>query len=652
VAVVAEGFKIVTEIVLHDSATSSLDKITSGFQRVSDEADTALQSISGFGTRLAMQFTGFSGGIFGFLKSAVDASNEFEKLQLGFANVLASNKEFFTGAETFAERMLVGKAAMDAIVLESRKFGLSANELGEFSKGTAQILAPMGLSGTNFNVSTDLSANFLKVIRTLPGLESGQAQGQFVDLLTGNAGDQGRFSQLLFKDAIATFSKDEYGIKNAKDYNSVFKSDPAKALKALSEAMSGLTRHEDELNGFIGLFSSKMTVLKDLFFGFSSVLKPVGDALVKPLKQVLDFVINFVQNDFANVMKRLGNILNVFLDDPKDLIARLIEMKDLGSNAGGAASLVGFMQLISFFATMEKVKSVPALAKISGFIHNLINVPMDFTTKSAGLISIVKVMGRSLGLFSVFLILFQAFSRAVARMKVSDAMGRFGNLVDFWEDLIKVTKRLLAPIDMVVDGLSHIMYILMRLAFTTFNYGSVSEKVGMNFIGMIEFFSRGIIYYMAALKGFIQFYLSVFDQLTLGIKTWITGIVQFIAGLSLDDLSSPGKTLSKFGNAIDPRVAFAGMFNAIGTDVSQIFRETLKNNLISTGTDEDGAPNAKNEVNIGTFQLNQQFREQQNPDRIAFTVKEQMLKTANNARTQGKRTMMSGLNSYSVAGAQ
>jgi hypothetical protein len=134
-----------------------------------------------------------------------------------------------------------------------------------------------------------------------------------------------------------------------------------------------------------------------------------------------------------------------------------------------------------------------------------------------------------------------------------------------------------------------------------------------------------------------------------GIEATISSLFSFIKNTSIKDLVlSPMDTMGKLGDALDPSINFAGMFSNIGDEVMKSYRDTLKNNLVDQGEGKDGAPNSQNIINVGKLEINQDFKEKQNPDRIAFSIKEQLVKTATNARTQATRTSMVQSRGYGV----
>ena len=611
--IAATGFKVVTEFAFESAvASANVGVLQNQVRKLSDTADEALISMQSLGTSFAFSVSGIGGGILGVLEKAIKSSETFSKLQLGFANIIAGNDEFFEGGETFADRMLVAKDAMSEIVKKSQEFSISANELALFSKNIGAILAPVGLSGTNFGTSTDLSANFLKTTRTL-GLDTGSSFGQFQDIVTGNAGGQGRFSRLLFKDAADVFK--EFGVDSAKSFNKLFKKDAPKAIEAVNAAMSKLNRNEEELSGVTNLLSSKLLVIKELFVGIGSILKPLGDIVMKPLKIILDTGIKLLKNQGKTIVKSFADFLGPLIESPKKLVEGLLNARSLAGNVKTAAGITSGLTIgatVGGFASKIPVIG-SGLSKILGPLTALFGS------------GFLAFLGNIIAGFNVLLIPLQGLSRALNRSKIEIFEAWVQNsdrLAIAGAKFLTAIKNIIAPFDILIEGWAQLFGLFIP------GQEAVHSTVGLieSFVGVVSTVGTVIKTTTDSFMFLVKFVVDMFMP--------IVDIFVRLGGIFGDILGALGNLVtfdfSGVGNNLDNIFSsFTGFGDTASSNISDIERGVFDfiNGLFLGNDKSEESAVAKNVVNQNITMENN-FKEVVQPDRIAFTIRDQLSKAA------------------------
>ena len=286
--------------------------------------------------------SGFGKGLLltalGFFAQATFASDDFKKSQLAISNIISANMEFFEGSiGSFTDRMGVARNVMFDIANDAKKFNIPARELLETVKLVSGLTARQGLTGDNFGTARALSANYLK-IATLIGSNPGLAMNQFAGIVTGQAEGGGQFTNRIFKEI--GVEDGQGGIVNtAKEWNKFFKRDKIAAIKELNRAMDQFTKNGDELAARMNTIGALVQRVRDLFSGFGSILRPIGDQIMPQLVKGVNFLITFLETNGAKIGQEIANLIGPMMDNPRAFLERMIQMKNLASDVGKAAGI-------------------------------------------------------------------------------------------------------------------------------------------------------------------------------------------------------------------------------------------------------------------------------------------------------------------------
>jgi len=633
-----EGFKIGAEFVFDAGlASAEIGAVQGKIQQLSGSIDDLLYNAQNFGLNFAASFTGLGGGLIGVFGSAINASDEFKKAQLSFSNIIAANMESFSGnVETFSDRMLSSKNAINDIIKDSRDFVIPAKELLRTTEILGALMAPSGLAGNNFGISRQLSSNFLKSTRSM-GVDPSQSMNQFANIVTGNGSEQGMFSQRLFKEMGISDSEGNI-IKTAKEWNKFFAQDKIKAIDALNTGMDKFTKNADELAGMTNTISAVWQRLMDLFKGFGSILRPLGDVILPVVTEYLNRIINLVKSQGANIVESIAAFIKPIADAPEMFLVRLMQMKNLAKDVSDAAWITGTALSLSHLSSAIKylgktsvgsqvgnlVGKIPFLGAFSKWIFGLLGSIKPIIGLGGGLIA---VLGKLSFLFTGLTVIFQALSRAQAKADI----GNFYNMLFSSDKIVSAGTRIGAafaeimnPIDVIIEGLSDIFVAFIPLAqkgsilVGTLEFlADVMELAGESmreFLGIVMGFVSGIVALIAPLS---QMVASIAEQ----------GPVDYIKGLAT-------------GTSVNP---FEGYGAGSILEAMKNGYDRYSSPYLATGGKDGEKAIAQNNVNIGKVDINNNIKQEVQPDRIAFTMKEQLMKLSENRKgSSGRRGSFSG----------
>ena len=142
---------------------------------------------------------------------------------------------------------------------------------------------------------------------------------------------------------------------------------------------------------------------------------------------------------------------------------------------------------------------------------------------------------------------------------------------------------------------------------------------GVNPLSILEFISA---FFEKLLTVFIGF-----DAVLAGLAFSLEKLTQNIASISFLDFAK-GQAGIK---------TFAGVGDAFQKGFLDVFAGT------EIGRPPEGNAVARNVTNIGKVSIENKFKEQQEPDRIAFTIKDQLMRVANNPTQSKGRFLNKGL---------
>ncbi len=691
---IAPVFTIAAEFVFHEAAESGLDKITSKLDAVSRSAGTAINTVSALGMNMVMSFSGAGGGILGVLSKAVQVSDKFKQSQLDLVKIIGANSNNLQGVGGFNNQLSISAKIMKEISHDAQKFALPENSFLHAFKGVAGLLIPKGLAGDNLKVARDMSRNLLKSAPAL-GIDAFQVQGQLMRSVEGSASMGDTLFRRLLGEAPEAFQG--ANVKTTKGFNAL---SAAKRVDVLNKALEKFSTNTEELIARTKTMSGVFQRAKNIFTGYDSVLKPIGDLVTKIIVPLANDVLSFINKEGRQIIQGLAKFVEGFMDKPKNMLINLMQLRNLGSDAFSAAKWAGFVVLVShtreifewvpvifgklrtrfkWFAvatdglmgSMNRLNTgvVGSLGRgIGGLVMSILaltkrspgaNMAAGFkvlkgvfagvTLRTIGLTlaigglgtaagalaaimvpiyGIIKIITNPLaslrlgwkgiggiykglvgignlavgrggmfatiaklpGLFAGFLMIFQAFSRAMAKVKLGASIEVLKNspkLIGATTNLFASLRMLNKPYEDAIEGLSEIFASIMGIA-------------------SVEGIANKINWFSEIIKTVAKFLLTLYDVMKAGMA------YTFIAILGL---MSHGEGIAKIHK--DAKEAMMWQWNK-----DQKVNEEL----------EHGSNITNNTFN-GGIKIQQDFKEKQEPDRIAFTIKEVLEKVSSN-RTQ------------------
>jgi len=592
-----QAFKVLTEFKFETGqAVLNAGKLQQATDKISQSADSALFSLKKLGFGLVADFGLGASSALGVFSQALNASENFLQNQLTISNIISANMQNLTGdIGTFNDRMMVSKNILKDISKDARKFGLNENELAGQTKQLAALLVPKGLAGDNFSNARDISRNFLKSAPTL-GVNAFEAQGQLQRSFEGSAS----MGDTLFRRLAGETQVFQDKFKGASNAAKAFNALPLKErFDLLNTGMAQFASDADVLAGQAFTMNRLLQTLRDTFTGFTGVLLPLGDAIAGPVKTAIKDVIALVDTDIRVIFKQLAVLIQGFGGDVKDLTVDLMQLKELSGDfkkasfvsaiLGIGGALLGFA---SKFGLIGKVLN-PVLLMLVGGFKGLFRI-MLFLAGPA-----LKIFGflftavlRVLPVIALLTTFFQLISRARAIARVKDL-----------ELLPKIIGRLMTSF----NNIKNVLQVAFQPIFDIFN--AIARFIAPLFS-------------VSLLLGVVATFFEKLEAIIIGTFALLIGSMHAVFQL-VDNLKS-GKILG----------AFDGVGASFNSGVDGFFDD-----LINSSKNADGSTAvAKNTTNIGKVEIKNEFKEKFEPDRIAFSLKEQLLKTAQNptaARNRG-----------------
>lgn len=576
------------------SALVGSERVQNAVDGIAGSVDRAQQSLKGLGLSFVASFGLGATSFVGLLGQAIKTSDNFLKGQLVLSNIISSNMHMMSGdVGTFNDRLMVSSRILKDIAKDAMKFGLDENELASMTKMMAAMLVPKGLAGTNFGGARDLSRNLMKSAPSL-GVDPTLVQGQLIRLLedTGQADMNNTLFRRLtsetkaFKEALA-------GAENAaKKFNTL---SLEKRFALVQAGLSQFASDMDVLQGMSLTVGNMMQRLRNIFVGFNGILKPIGDALMGPIRQAFAFLMSYLDNQVRRSIESFSGILKIFVSDIEKSAVNLMQARRFGSdfrNAGrvfSIALIAQFLAHLGLLGVVLRVILIPfaLLAKLFSFL-----APVLAPLASILFFVIGAITKFSLALLPI-LAIFQTISRAVAIAKVRD---------------LKLMPGIIAGVMEQAKRFTDLMMIVFGPALEFLDM--IADKMAWLF--QLSFWLQRIV-------DISKFLVDVFVVLFGVIQGFVFSIGQFINNLS------QGKILG----------AFDGVTDQFKIGVDDFFDKFLAR----TQNDDGSTKVANNITNIAKVEINNQFKEQMEPDRIAFTLRDQLLKAATNPQQASGRSL-------------
>lgn len=607
---------------------------------LSQSVNNAMENAKAMGVNFVYSMGGGSAGVLGLLNAAVSASDKFTQSQLSFTQIIDSNMQHLTGTiGTLNERMAVSKAIMNDIGKDARKFGIPAAELLEMTKSLSAMLVPKGLAGENFKGARDLSRNLLKSAPNL-GIHPAEVQGQLLRSVEGSASMGDTLFRRLLTEAPEPFKQAK--VKDAKGFNVL---DAAKRFNILNEAMAKFANNSDLLTMRANTLAGVMQRAKDLFFGFTSVLKPLGDVILPPLIEVLNMAIQWIDVHGRKIVESMAAFLKPLIENPKKFLIDLKQVSALSEDLKLATNLTGaVITLIHLQEILHVISKIPVIGPFVGmfadFLKNIkwgggLMKMINFGFANMGKIFsfmwpvlrmvFMGILEFGAGL-AAFLIPLQGLSRAVARMEIDTVEWLALNMASLSETFLSLKHSVMVfytPIQDMITGFEELFYAIIG---------------GTYFLDLM----KNELQHMAEQ---MKTWASLFGELYAGFRGLIAGMfdVFFRTATNVGIIMSNLKN----GNIMSPMEGTSNIFAGYMQAGAEEFTKTL--DKFSAPTVDGGVDNAKvsSQVNNYDVKMQNNFKEVLQPDRIAFTIKDQLEK-ASTHKTQSRASSIGGLNAKAI----
>jgi len=586
----AQAFKVLTTFKFEvGSAIASSSALGSSLDNVSNQAKNLQFQLARVGIGFASQLGLAGGGLLGLIGQSLKQFNEIEKQTIKLGGIFFANRGFINGVETANDALRESESFLKKVSIQANKFGLNEKALAQFASIGVGITAKEGISPAK---NIEFGRNILKAGPQL-GIDPAQAQGQITRSLLGGAslGDPAFRAVAVETTAFKEFAKKVGGInKVTKEFNKLALDE---RFNLLNRAFGEFTQNTELLAAQADTIPALLLRVKQSLFGFTGAFKPVGELFSGPVKEALRGFLKLIKGDLATTLQNAVIVVGQLVPNLETAIIRLQELSDVAGNfqkAGIGALIFGLAGLAFKFLFLGKLLRFVApflLVLIKPFL--LLGGILPAISTALGFLAsaFLTFAGPLLVIFG----LFQLISRAIAIAKVADAKALPGIITRFSEALKVLSSVFLfvtAPFRMLFDVVARFISPLFRV---TILLSAV--------VGVFEFMSDVIFRIFAA----------------------ISGVINAILVPALHILQ--GSFKEGFG-ALKPSEIEKNFKEGAET----FFKEIAKGAGGING--DDGRAVAQPKVDIGKIEIKNNFKEQMEPDRIAFTLKSQLMKAAQN----------------------
>lgn len=579
--VAAHAFTVITEFKFDiGAAIVNTEAVAGAVDKVSAAANNAQFALA----RMSASFAGnmFGGGFLGMLAMASKVSDNFANSQIALANTLVQ-----TGM-TFEERMAGAAGLMERLNDLAIQNSLNFKELVDTTKLLTPMLLNKGLAGPNLQNATELSRTFLKSAPTL-GIDPQEALGQLLRTMEGQAsmGDT-----LFVRLGSETTAMKEF-LNNTKKWNAL---QPAKRIETLTRALRQFSDDAMAVKARVMTLSGQLAVLKN---NIETLVRPIGKVINNFLSGGLARINSpEVMGKAKQVFGSLAKIFEDFLISPERMYADLKQFSSLSADFKAAGKVVGV------FATIEglafaldflglKIPFVTTgIVMLNKAIQYLTTGPIMGSVKwllTGGIVGFFEKLTMTLSGIVMPLVLIigvlQFFSRAMAYAKIS----ALTSIAQHLPRIMQAMSQFSGIFSVLMDG-----FDLLARGFGKF----LDPTLFLGFIDLVSIFT-GVLEFLA---GWLGRAMMGFQGVTLWIMEFVNQISRFV-------------TLQGF----DPHA----MDNAANFGMEEMYKRIF-------GKIDEGTGAIVNQTVNMDVKMQNNFKEMIEPDRVAFTIKDQLLKASRN----------------------
>ena len=598
-------FHVLTEFrfdVAHAVASSKVLQTEVG--KISGAAESALNSLQSIGRGILSSF-GLMGGATAFMYGAIQASEKFEESQRKLSNVMLSNQDIFgkTGI-TFKQAMAQSEKIMDSVVGKAQEFGLDPTELLNQTNMISPMLLSHGLDGADMAKSIDISRGLLKSAPTL-GVDPSMLGGQLINMVLGRADGNNTLFQRLSSE---TKPFKDNNLTNAKAYNAL---DPAKRIDILTKSLLQFGSNADILKGNMMSLNGQITIFRSLIYGMFSIFRSFGKILAEPIKKIIFEVNKFLAKDGKQIVDIVSGLFKKLLSDPKKLLVNLMQLSKLKTDLSITASIMKFVVGLEAIGWVLRRLGITIGAGVLQAGLRYLWAGLGMLARSFVFIFpyIVKfgmfLMKHVLLPIALMMTIMQGISRGMAQAKITDAGFLVKNsvkLTSFMARMATALGNIFSPVTEAIQGIADMVEWI-------FTFGTISQWVVDHLDDVASAFEeigKFVVFLMSVLSGLVSVFMELFN----------------IDWTMIFDPAKLGEMIAK---------AFNDGFD----------------NYWNTKYDTNGSaiemPAAQTNVKIDKIEIRNDFKEQMEPDRIAFTMQEQFMKAALNPTSSNFKSLRNPL---------
>ena len=662
------AFKVVTTFVFEESAFQGAGVIQKKLDVISTTAGEAIENVKQLGAAFTINFAG-GGGVLGLLAAASKAAESFKQTQLDIAGIISANLPKQKDAyKDYLLQMKESEKIMERIGKMAIKFALPSEELGVGFQMMQPVLAAKARDkDPSKRFRGDVNETSLDLVRLTQKFASTfripNAQYQMANVLAGAGSEATIFGQKLFAESGDVLKK--HGISSMAQLN---QAPMAKRVKAMTEALEKFSGQTEILKKKTETLTGGIRQMQELFFGFSSILRPLGrlvnEVLVDGLRQVVEFLNTKGRVIIKYVAKQLEGLAEKGF---VPMIKKLFELRQLSTSFGRGVAVASIVLLLThlktFIAWLSKFEFIRSLTtwvrglfgplmrfgKGLGFVKVALEKIQVFFSggglavlwKFFGLLKagiatalpfVLKFSLMAVGFFAVFQGLYKGFAKFVGELVKSLRAG------DALPEALKALDRikaaffkLIQPITDAINVISFLTYEFLSFITGFDNEVKSASKSANGFIKLLNLIGKGLEF----LAGAYDFYKKTFE----GIKGMFDLFTSGNVGDALRENFAKRQRREMF-----PQSRVAQSINARKALLDTIWGP-LKESFLGKSGDKK-KPEDVNKgpaVNNMTVNIKQDFKERQDPDRIAFTFTKHLQKLVENA-TESERGLPLGDN--------
>lgn len=617
-----QPFRVLTEFRFDvGRALINSEKLQGGVDKLAGAADNAKLAFESLSAGIVGSFSLSQFGLLSTLKEAITVTDNFNESALGFSQIMAHNMNYLQGdIGNFNQRLMTSKDLISDIGDFAGKSGLSKSAMIRSTQVIAANLIPHGMAGVGFGNAQKLAGGGLEVSKALgiAGKDMGKEIASILGAKEGTAPTGDLFSALVGSTkTFAEFNKD------ATDFTDL----------PLKDRMQLLNKGLRELKDNLGTTGTEMVTLadftdhlKDVLYGLGGILQPIGDAILP----VLENSLKELTTQFETVGKALGKQAGDFLQDvlkhPKELLINLGALSNIGKDfslskkifevffaietglkvlrffkIGSGFTIGGFLFDAFKFALKKVGAEVLAFAGSLSFAGVFSGLAFAGRALMFVLNGLAFVIGEILFPIAIMTSVFQGIRRAWEGAQLAQAV-RFAALLPKIAEIMQRASNaiinFLNPFFMVGEGFRMMLQPIFEWILSVDDLVDVGDA----FVGILEMIGQAMVLAMATVNGFVAAIFSMIDNLSKGNFSGLGG----------------------------------GAVHAFDQGIDDYIEKNMKG--VQNGK---GVSNKITNNNIGKVEIRNDFKENVEPDRIAFTMKDQILKAAQNPKQARGRSLQS-----------